>query len=81
MREEVLVLDVQNMGLLKMYFNRVAKGATEFHGSASIKVKSQMKYTNPALTMGSSKSDEYSNKITSAELVKAMCNIYRNNVQ
>jgi len=56
-------------------------GATEFHGSASIKVKSQMKYTNPALTMGSSNSDEYSNKITSAELVKAMCNIYRNNVQ
>ena len=66
---------------IKYLYSFSDKGATEFHGSASIKVKSEMKYTNPALSMGSSNSDEYSCKVTSAELVKAMCDIYNATVK
>ena len=54
-------------------------GATEFHGSASVKKKSRMININTNLSLGSN-SDEYTIKVTSLELVKLMCGLYQDNL-
>ena len=54
-----------------------ATGAKEFHGSASIKVASNMKFLNEKLSLGSGDTSEYSIKITSEESVRALCQLFK----
>eukprot|EP00088_Acartia_fossae_P015961 TRINITY_DN18875_c0_g1_i2.p1 TRINITY_DN18875_c0_g1~~TRINITY_DN18875_c0_g1_i2.p1 ORF type:complete len:190 (-),score=30.84 TRINITY_DN18875_c0_g1_i2:99-614(-) len=54
-----------------------ATGAKEFHGSASIKVASNMKFMNEKLSLGGGDCSEYSIKMTSVESVRALCQLFK----